>query len=129
MQWCQKFVLAIKSRPDEWILITLMHRIDVNKTLRMAKGQVHQLKVKENMHSNIEKNHWKQFLCYYSWTDYWIFIKLIQRIVINRMLKVTQCQRQNVKIKYVICDKLGRDLYSLEILKKMFVILMTFHTI
>ena len=50
-------------------------------------------------------------------------------LIMNRLLdldqtymKVTKCQRRNVKIKYVICDKLGGDLYLLGILKKMFVI-------
>ena len=42
-----------------------------------------------------------------------IMIKIIHMIDVNGTLKVTQGQRQNVKIKHTICDKLGRDLYLL----------------
>ena len=40
-----------------------------------------------------------------------IMINLIQMIDVNGTLKVTQVQRQNVKIKYAFCDKLRRNLY------------------
>ena len=40
-----------------------------------------------------------------------IMIKLIHMIDVNGTLKVTQGQRQYVKIKHAICDKLRRNLY------------------
>ena len=43
--------------------------------------------------------------------DNCIMIKLIHTIDVNGTLKVTQGQRQNVKIKHAICVKLRRNLY------------------
>ena len=40
-----------------------------------------------------------------------IMFKLIHSIDVNGTLKVTQGQRQNVKIKHAFCDKLRRNLY------------------
>jgi len=57
---------------------------------------------------------WKNCLGSISQTDDWVFIRLVQSIYFLATLnKVTHCKSQNVKIKHLICDKLGRDLYLL----------------
>ena len=51
------------------------------------------------------------YVCPYVYVLVSSMIKLIHMIDVNGTLKVTQGQRQNVKIKHAICDKLWRNLY------------------
>ena len=89
--------LGYKSRTYDWIVVKLMYRVDIDATSEVTKGQGH----KVNGQGQICSKMLKKCLGYKSLTNDCIFLKLIQMIDFNA----------NAKIKQLISDKLGRDLY------------------
>ena len=52
---CKNNDLGFKSRTNDWIVVKLMHRVDIDTTLNVKKGQGHKVKGQGQIYSYMKK--------------------------------------------------------------------------
>ena len=58
MLLCKNYDLGYTSRINDWIEVKLMHRVDIDATLKVTKGQGHKVKGQGQIYSYMEKTVW-----------------------------------------------------------------------
>ena len=52
---CKNDDLGYKSRTNDWIVGKLMHRVDIDATMKVTKGQGHKVKYQGQIYSYMKK--------------------------------------------------------------------------